>query len=304
MSQKHTIDCVVDTQPMADSIETVSANVKTTTAAVVTFQSAVIKAEKEGADHVCKNVNLGFFSLMHSQISQKIAAHQSRVDSLLMGLVAQKKRLIAVKTAMERNYEMIVGRYMRVITGLNKSLKQQVIALDRPIFNFATRDVACNFGRNQHLAATVPICQAENITASQQIAMSNMKYNSTKVIESTKDFLRQMNEQKIISEKILLRSIKSSEGVEHLPVAIIESQIDNRGNTAYEAFVPETTTSQNVKEINSRIYEMASDLNWVDSSTNDIVRQEFSKLVAASETSDRVREMTSALFENSQMQTL
>lgn len=300
----HQIDCVVDTNPMANSIDTVSRHVDATTTAVVAFQTAVIKAEKDGAEHVCKNVNKGFFTLMHSQLSQKIAANQSRVDSLTMELVAQKKRLLAIKSTMEKDYSRIVSRYSRIITGINKALKQRVVELDRPVFEFTNREIACNMGRNQLLAAVVPVCQLENLTASQQITASNMKHDSFKVIDSTEQFLRQMNEQKILTDKILLRSIPGDEGTEHYPVAILESQIDSNGNLAYGVTVPEGMDGANMREITGRVYEKTSDLEWKEAEINDLVKQEFAKLVVESNASDRVKQMANKLFESQKMQTL
>ncbi len=300
----HQIDCVVDTNPMANSIDTISRHVDATTTAVVAFQTAVIKAEKDGAEHVCKNVNKGFFTLMHSQLSQKIAANQSRVDSLTMELVAQKKRLLAIKSTMEKDYSRIVSRYSRIITGINKALKQRVVELDRPVFEFTNREIACNMGRNQLLAAVVPVCQLENLTASQQITASNMKHDSFKVIDSTEQFLRQMNEQKILTDKILLRSIPGDEGTEHYPVAILESQIDSNGNLAYGVTVPEGMDGANMREITGRVYEKTSDLEWKEAEINDLVKQEFAKLVVESNASDRVKQMANKLFESQKMQTL
>lgn len=301
---RHQIDCLVDTNPMASSIDKVSNHVDATTTAVVAFKSAVIKAEKDGADHVCTNVNKGFFTLMHSQLSQKIAANQSRVDSLTMELVAQKKRLLAIKSTMEKDYGRIVGRYTRVFTGINKALKQRVVELDRPVFDFATRDIACNMGRNQLLAAVVPVCQLENITACQQITASNMKHDSYRVIDSTEKFLHQMNEQKILTDKILLKSIPGEEGTEHYPVAILESQIDSKGNLAYGVTVPEGMDKANMNEITGRIYENTSSLEWKETEINDLVRQEFAKLVVESNASDRVKKMANNLFESQKLQTL
>ena len=304
MSQNHRIDCLVDTDPMARSIDGVSKNVDATTVAVVAFKSAVIKAEKEGADHVCKNVNKGFFTLMHSQITQKIAANQSRVDSLVMELVSQKKRLLAIKANMEKDYGRIVARYSKIFSGLNKALKQRVVELDRPIFDFASRDVACNMGRNQLLTAVVPVCQLENLTVSQQITASNMKHDSYRVIEATERFLRQMNEQKILTDKILLRSIPSDEGVACFPVAIVESQIDSQGNMAYNVTPPEGISKSNKDSITGRIYEKTTDLEWKDAEINDLVKQEFARLVVECGGSERVKKMANTLFQENHMQTL
>ena len=65
------IDCLIDTTPMADEIRTVSNHIEGTTTAVVAMQTAVVLAEKQAAETVCRNVNRGFYTLMRSQISQK-----------------------------------------------------------------------------------------------------------------------------------------------------------------------------------------------------------------------------------------
>lgn len=74
----------VDTSPMASEMQSVSHGVNRVSGAVVAMQAAVIAAEKEGAEHVCQNVNKGFYSLMHSQISQKIAQLTSTVEAKLL----------------------------------------------------------------------------------------------------------------------------------------------------------------------------------------------------------------------------
>lgn len=48
------IDCVVDTQPMADEIQSVSHQINDTTTAVVAMKAAIVLAEQQAADMVCK----------------------------------------------------------------------------------------------------------------------------------------------------------------------------------------------------------------------------------------------------------
>ena len=102
------IDCLLDTKPMAHEMNSISNHIKGTTAAVVAMQTAVVLAEQKAADQVCSNVNKGFYTMMRSQISQKIASLQSQVDSYLMQLNAQRKQLLAIRTRMERDYNMSV----------------------------------------------------------------------------------------------------------------------------------------------------------------------------------------------------
>ena len=85
-----TFNYTVDTKPMADEMRSVSRHVNATTDAVVAMQTAVIIAEEKAADHVCNNVNKGFYSLIRSQISQKMAKLQSEVDSHLCNWFSKK----------------------------------------------------------------------------------------------------------------------------------------------------------------------------------------------------------------------
>ncbi len=289
---------------MAKTIDTVSHHVDATTAAVVTFKSAVIAAEKQGADHVCENVNRGFFTLMHSQISQKIAANQSRADSLLIQLNAQKKRLLAIKSTMETDYRRIVSRYHRIITGINKALRQRVVELDRPVFDFANRDISCNMSRNLLLSATIPVCQLENISACQQIVASNMKRDTVRVIGSTERFLRQMNEQKILTEKMLLHNQPGKEGTKHIPIAVLESQIDQNGHLTYDVSVPEGMDETRARQVSSNIIENSEALQWKDTPLDEQVKKEFARMIAESNSSERVKKMASQLFDNWKIQTL
>ena len=136
-----TLKYIVDTQPMADELNHVSRHVGVTTGAVVAMQAAVIAAEEDASNHVCNNVNRGFYSLIRSQISQKLAKLQSEVDSHVMQLVQQKKALLGIKYRMERDYNMIANRYVKLFNGLNANLQLRVFELDKPTIDFARKEV-------------------------------------------------------------------------------------------------------------------------------------------------------------------
>ncbi len=300
----HNIDCLVDTNPMAKEITKVSSNVKGTTAAVVAMKAAVVAAEKEGANHVCKNVNRGFFTLMHSQISQKIAAKKSRTDSLLIELSQQKRRLLEIKSTMERDYRRISARYGRIITGINKALKQRVYDLDRPVFDLCERDMENNNNRVTLMAGLVPVCQSEDMMASQQIAASVLKNNSLKAISRTRDFLYQLNQQKQITNRILLNRPVTQNAERVIPVIYCSSTIDRNGNESTLITVPQETDQLSAQSIENEVGAMASQLQWQDAHQDEMVQSEFNKLVAQSSASSRVKDLTTSLFKNRQSQNI
>ena len=299
------IDCVVDTHPMAKEIDKVSHHVTATTTAVVAMKTAVIAAEKEASDHVCEKVNQGFYTMIRSQISQKMAKLQSEVDSLLMQLAQQQKQLFGIKNRMERDYNMLLARYGKLFNGLNQNLKQRVAELDRPTMNFAMGEVEHITNRSKLLTATVPIGQMESVMQSQQILASNVKYQGMKVINSMRDFLADLNDQRRLTSTILLEG-ESQESHLSVPVVMMESRIDKNGTTVENIVMNDTGLSVTMqRNIENTINTTADSLNWVETSDKDReTTNEFGKMLASSDMPERVKEMMNNLFRATSYKTL
>ena len=300
------IDCVVDTQPMAEEIKSVSLQIKDTTTAVVAMKAAIVLAEQQAADMVCRNVNKGFYTLMRSQISQKIAKLQSEVDSQLMQLNAQRKQLLAIKNRMERDYNMLSDRYLKLFNGLNQTLKQRVLEIDRPTFNFAVQEVGKVSNRTKYLAATVPISQLESLNTSQQIITSNVKYRTEKVIESMSKFLADTSEQKKLSERVLLKNEKAQNSTLLVPALICESNLDKFNNEKLEVIVSKEQFGVSVQSaMKNTVNQHLEQLEWEDAhEPYQEVKSEFSKMLAAINVSQRVKDMANKLFLATHFQTI
>lgn len=299
------IDFVLDTKPMAQEISSISNHIKGTTAAVVAMQTAVVLAEQKAADQVCSNVNKGFYTMMRSQISQKIATLQSQVDSFLMQLNAQRKQLLAIKKQMERDYNMLCSRYLKLFNGLNQNLHQRVFELDKPTINFAVREVERISNRTKYLTATVPLSQVESLSDSQKILASNVKYRGAKVIESMKNFLSSSIEQKKITDKVLLEGNTQSENLV-TPVLISEYCFDKYGTKNLTIWISNTLLSPQAQTaVKNTLGQQLETLSWVNhTETDKEIKSEFSKLVLKSTSSQRVKDMTLKLFANTSFQTI
>lgn len=299
------IDCLLDTKPMAHEISSISNHIKGTTAAVVAMQTAVVLAEQKAADQVCSNVNKGFYTMMRSQISQKIATLQSQVDSFLMQLNAQRKQLLAIKKQMERDYNMLCSRYLKLFNGLNQNLHQRVFELDKPTINFAVREVERISNRTKYLTATVPLSQVESLSDSQKILASNVKYRGAKVIESMKNFLSSSIEQKKITDKVLLEGNTQSENLV-TPVLISEYCFDKYGTKNLTIWISNTLLSPQAQTaVKNTLGQQLETLSWVNhTETDKEIKSEFSKLVSKSTSSQRVKDMTLKLFADTSFQTI
>jgi len=292
------IDCVLDTNPMAAEIGTVSNHVKVTTTAVVAMQTAVVIAEAKAADHVCDNVNKGFYTLIRSQISQKIAKLQSEVDSHLMQLNQQRKQLLSIKGRMERDYNMISNRYLKLFNGLNANLKQRVFELDKPTIDFAVREIEKVSNRTKYLSATVPVTQLESLSVSQKIMASNVKYRGLSVINSMKDFLSDMYEQNKLTDQILLNTSRIVENSSlSIPVIIAEINYDRFDNKKIEIDVNDLELNKlSQSAIKNAVMSIIEFLPWGKNTISKDIQSEFSKFNSLSNNSQRVKDMTNKLF--------
>lgn len=297
----------VDTQPMAEELRSVSHHVNATTGAVVAMQAAVIIAEGKAADHVCENVNKGFYSLIRSQISQKMAKLQSDVDSQLMLLIQQKKSLASIKNRMQRDYNMIAGRYSKLFNGLNANLKQRVFELDKSSIDFAVKEVDKISNRAKHLTATIPITQLESVSLSQRIVSSNIKLKGLNVINSMKSFLFEMNAQKKLTDQILINDNEYTETAPiYIPIVICECNRDKTDSKSLEIIASEVELNNLSKSaIQNTVYSAINEVEWLQKSLpNSEIKSEFSKLITSSDKSQRVTDLAIKLFQTSNFQTI
>jgi len=302
-----TFNYTVDTQPMADEMHSVSRHVDVTTSAVVAMQTAVIAAEERAAAHVCKNVNNGFYALIRSQISQKLAKFQSEIDSNLMQLVQQKKALLGIKERMERDYNMIAKRYTKLFNGLNGNLKNRVFELDRPTIDFACREIDKVSNRTKYLTATVPINQLESISVSQKIVVSNIRQKGLNVINSMRGFIHEMNAQKKLTEKILINDNNLSKvGISSVPVAFYECNRDKSDRMNIDVILPTSQLNNNaISAITNRVYNEFPKLNWSKQPTySQEISSEFNKLVSGSSKSTRIKDLALKLYQSNKYLTV
>ena len=299
------IDCTIDTEPMARDLESGGRHVNATTTAVVAMQTAVVAAEAKAADHVCKNVNRGFYSLIMSQISQKVAKLQSEVDSHLMQLRQYKKQLLNVQQRMERDYNMISARYLKLFNGLNANLKHRVFELDRPTIDFAVKELEQISNRSLYLTSTVPLSQEESLALSQRIIVSNMKNRGKHVIESMQHFLLDMDEQNELNRRILLSRRKAQDRGVAVPVIIAESNFDAE-HKSVDIFLNTSDLDRDSQMAIRKTVDVSLDeLNWGAARPSaKEVENEFNRMLSNTNASERVKTMMVKLYKGSDYETL
>lgn len=295
------IDCVIDTNPMANELSSVSRHVGGTTTAVVAMKAAVIKAEADAANHLVTNVNRGFFSLIHSQISQKVAKAQAEVESILMQLNQQRKSLNRIHDELEHDYNMLCARYGKIFNSLNRALRERIAAIDRPVMDFVCKDMDRVSRRPAALTATVPVMQSEALAASETLKASEVKHRCVVAIETIDRFLSGVKQQDELTARVLLRR-STPQPISYLmePTIIFEANYDAGPQVASVhagPWIPSRGKEQ--------ILQAQSQMKWSAPKTaNQQLAGDFHRMVAASHKSERVKQMATALFAKASYSTL
>lgn len=303
----HHFDCVVDTSQMADKVKEVGHHVAGTTAAVVAMEAAVIKAEDKAARHVCKKLNDGFYSLIRSQISQKTAALQSQVDSHLMKLNQQRKQIMAIRRRMERDYNMISARYNKVFTTLNRSLRQRVTELDRPVLNLASTEADKVLNRSAQMTAAVPVGQEESVKVAQVLTASNVKHSAARALEAVERFIAGSNRLRDVTERILLRRRATRDDAPMMvPVVVMDSNFDASGpvqsNVVVSAIGISQTSRRHIQDrVADRVREGA--FTWRNEPPAPELVNQVRQLVAASGLDPRRQQTILRMFESHAFET-
>lgn len=293
----------VDTSPMAAEIKSVSHNVNHVSGAVVAMQAAVIAAEQEGAEHVCQNVNKGFYSLMHSQISQKIAQLTSTVEAKLLELGQYASALQGIQSRMTTDYNMISGRYAKLFKSINNNLESRVAELDMPVFKLVDRDVKLLDSRMRLNSALFVANQLESILSSQLITASKVKADTENALEAITGYVKDSSIQTKKSDASMhdIR-IDSVEDI-FIPVSIVEST-SAVGNPAVTYYVARSGNDEIDRRIDASVREQSVNSvlkgSWSDIDPNEIanVEAEFTRLLMNSTEDDRVKDEITKMFSN------
>ena len=294
------IPCNLDTTPMAIEIGNVSNNIQNTTNAVVAMNAAVIAAEAKSAKDISTNVNRGFFALINSQISQKIANKRSRVEALLMKLANQKRRLVSIRSSMEREYNRISSRYLRLFGNINKEMENRMKLIDLPVFELADKHVASTNNRMNNVAAIFNTSQSESIVDSQQILVSTLKNNAAKAMQEFKSFLTKSEKQKILLNQLLLDTDSNKPMADYcIPAIFVNFVNDKNGGEDVDVFLP--AKMNHLKSQVERLIQY-DDMKKDNKHIPDEVIREYKKIVEMDSMDSKVKEMMLFMLEKNNSQ--
>lgn len=298
-------DMVVDTSELAQALERVSTRVNVVAGTVVAMQTAVIDAQTAATDRVCKHVDEGFFALIRSQITQKMARYRSEVDSKFLEVHQQSQALLAIKSRMERDYHMIAARYARLFQAIDLSLRSRIFELDKPAFQLACHESERLSIRLRSMQARPSVYQMELLQAAQMLSVSRVKASASRVIGGMHSFLDESARQTRVLKNIVFASASNRAADWYAPMLMCESDAIGISGPRWEVSAPADPALEKISAASlSAAFASIPSLKWTAAANGERtqVSAAFQRRLE-SIPDERVRKKTAALFEASGWQT-
>lgn len=298
----NSFDFTVDTNPMANSVDTVSYSVKGVTGAVVAMQSAVINAEREASKRICENVDSGFYILMSSQLSQKMALCSSQISSHLLKMQKFRADILAVRNAMQNDYNRISSRYFKIFNNLDKNLEQRIKALDSAAVKIAKVKEEFLLKARDESASLMLIGTDAQIT-SQKAIVAKVKTKTARAISVMAETVKDNFQYKENLAGTLMEDVIEEEKNEYVPFLVCESEsMVSENNFVKNVYAPDKNEVYNLLQAKNEVQN--TQFNWETSSKEEQIqiRSFFEKQCQREGVDDRVFAQMMRLFENSSLE--
>lgn len=288
----------VDTSPMANSLDHVNSNVRSVTSSVIAMESAVVIAQQEASEHICRNVDSGFFILMKSQFDQKIAAVSSEMLSTMQLMESFKNEIDKIMLIMQDDYERIKLRYQKHFSSLDKSLETRIHELDKKAYEISRNYKLSQFKNGTEIIKSFCYNDDTQLLKIKQMS-AIVKNKSAKSIDvMTKDVIEQIKYSD--SVKSILKPADNEElQSEYVPVIFSETDSMMTEDTSVKDIISSTEAafSTNSKYLN-QLKEHSNDFTWkeVNEREYEPIKNSFQTRVSKEISDERVAKEMLRLF--------
>jgi hypothetical protein len=305
-------DFVVDTSPMARTVDTVKGHVNSVTVAVTAMEAAVIAAERGASKTICENVDKGFYTLMKSQLSQKAVAAFTEMTSKEAILFQLAKALDNVKNQMQGDYNMICRRYQKLFQSLNKALEIRIRELDRPAMSIAEIKKNLVFDKLKNDSALLFSAAEETVSVSQTALGGKLKQKTSETIKTLHESAFEHHSYNNKLNSILLNEQEmgggsvTGEGECYLIPTIISSEESflNSNDVLENIYSSQSDEFQNSGPVITELERVRGNFNWtpMNAGEKDMIKNEFVRLCEEGGIDERTGKEMMRLFEENPLE--
>ena len=282
----------VDTDPMAKSVDQVSRHVNLTTEAVAAMQSAVILSQQQAADEICDNVDRGFFYLIRSQVTTKMAENFSVLSAKLVSLMEMGKALTAQKDRMESDVARLQREYAKTFNSLNRALERRVFELDKYAAKLAQDKKSLITDRLLKQVSESVFYERDTSSTARMAFTARIRNKTSKALMDIGNNITENETYKSRLASILEEQHEADSSEECIPVMyVVQSSMSAQNATISKVFLPEGLADGSQKDaIESMISREINELSEYEKSEEELDRiwDEFYSYADAAGLDERV----------------
>lgn len=301
----HNEDISINIKPLARKVDEVTSSIEKTTMAVGAMEAAVIAQEKKSAKQICQNVNYGFYSLITSQISQKLAYHENTANSKLALMQSISKKIQEMLRIAQTDYQRISRRYIETFRTLDRNLKNRISELNKPAVNLAEKKKSLIFKSTTKNVATA-ICYAkESLPASQMFINAELKKHANTALDYLSDTMAEEKDYENKMQPVVCDGRLEGAAMEYVPVVVTEAEsLHQQNSNVWKVTLPNDALLKERGIITTTCLENARKASWVKSSEENrkVLFDAMTTLPEFSSLDARIAETMKKMFTNSDLQ--
>ncbi len=294
------VNFTVDTSPMARKMDGVSMEVAAVGVAVTAMQAAVIKSEEKASEEICKSIDSGFYMLMRSRLSQRIAQFASTMNSRVGSMVETASAIEHIHSQMVGDFNRIKARYVKLFDGLDRNLENRVRELDKEAMSLAHRRSEVLVGQQCKDAPSALYLTSDIARVALKTSNARLKTKATSSISQFGEGARHIVRYEHMTRSVFESRDMSGSPFSYVPVVYTVAENLAVPNTfALQVIPPATVDPKTQAEVATGVRRSQDKLPG--SSQHDLmaVRMAFADKIQANNVEERVSQTMMGLFDAS-----
>ena len=294
------VNFTVDTNPMAHKMDNVAIEVAAVGTAVTAMQAAVIESEEQASKEICKSIDSGFYMLMRSRLSQRIAQFASTMNSRVGSMMETAAAIEHIHDQMVGDFNRIKARYVKLFDSLDRNLENRVRELDKEAMSLAHKRNSFLVGQQCKDAPSALYLASDISRVALKAANARLKTKASRSIANLGDGARQIANYESMTGSVFESRDMAGSPFSYIPVVYAVTENLAAPNTfALQVLPPATVDPKTQAELAAGVRRSQDKLQGSNQRDLMAVRTAFANKIAQGNVDVRVSQKMMELFDAS-----
>ncbi|MBP3884562.1 MAG: hypothetical protein J6D54_06455 [Olsenella sp.] len=287
----------VDTDPLAHQMDRVTKDVEVVGGAVTAMQLAVIASEQEASDAICKSLDDGFYMLVRSRFSQRLAQFANTMGVRVGSMVDTANAINRTREQMSGDFHRIKSRYCKLFDKLDRSLEKRIREIDRDALELARKRSALLIERQRKEVPAALLYSTDTQKAALKVSTARVKSRVSSSISSLCCGAQRVIEHNNTMHTVLEQSSTAEPQAVCVPVIYAAEESSSApGSFFLNVYAPQSLSPDSQSLITAGVRRSGESLIKTSARELAAIRTAYAEKVAAAQLDARTSETMMHLF--------